>query len=397
MKILFISALLPYPLHSGGQVRIYNLLKKAALKHEITLFSLIREETERKLLGKLNFCRKVEVFWRGRALRIPYLTRALLGKYSLLLSSYNNEPLRREIRRELLSQKYDLIHIEPSYVFPSLPNFKLPLVVAEHNIEYAVYRANAQNFWFSPAKPILLCDAAKLKYWEEKIWRRADHLIVVSEQDKRIIEKQVQQKPITVIANGVDFSNFICQTHKTVKSAPVFLFVGRFSWLPNLEAGLRLVKEIWPSLKKAYPQGRLRIVGQNLPVILKKQTQNNGIELAENIENISKEYQRADVFLAPMTISGGTKFKILEAMASGLAVVATREAIGGLQALPGQHYLEAGSAAEFVKQTREILQNEALRAKLVKSARNLIETKYNWETLGEKLLQVWQTAYEQKK
>lgn len=105
MNILFISAVLPYPLHSGGQIRTYQLLKRLSKKYTITLLSFIRNEKEKEYLKELSFLNRVETIYRGKALQLKYLLGAL-GHYSWLLSTYNNNEMRERIKYHVSSIKY---------------------------------------------------------------------------------------------------------------------------------------------------------------------------------------------------------------------------------------------------------------------------------------------------
>ena len=166
MNILFISAVFPYPLHSGGQIRIYNLLKRLSKKHSITLLSFIRSDKEKEYIKELSFLSHVETVYRGKALQLRYLFGAL-GNYSWLLSTYNNNEMKQIINYQLSTNNFDLIHIEPFYVYPSLPKLTIPLVVGEHNIEYSIYEQYVRKFPVSFLRPFLFFDVIKTRIWEE--------------------------------------------------------------------------------------------------------------------------------------------------------------------------------------------------------------------------------------
>ena len=120
---------------------MYNLLKVLSRRHEITLVSFIRDEREREYKKNLDFCQNVEVVMRGRAWRPGYLLAALLGKFPWLLATYDNTVMRQLISDLLKGGPFDVVHIEPFYVLPSLPPLRVPLIVSEHNVEYDVYGA----------------------------------------------------------------------------------------------------------------------------------------------------------------------------------------------------------------------------------------------------------------
>ena len=386
MKILFVSAVLPYPLYSGGQVRIYNLLKQLSRSHKITLFSFIRSEEERTYESKLSFLASVHMVYRGRALTPRYLTK-IFSKYPLLLETYNNEKMRQLLFTELKNNQYDLIHIEPYYVFPSIPDVSIPLVVAEHNIEHSVYEANAKTFPFSLVRPILAADARKVRVWEERVWKKATALVAVSEDDAKCI-RSITNCKVSVVPNGVDIQSFPFVQHSFNMASPTFLFVGNFLWAPNKEALVTLLKNIWPAISKKFPTATLTIVGKQFPKSMESYVQKNVI-VQQDLLNIHDAFISHDVLLAPMGIGGGTKFKILEAMASGTAVITTRAGYMGIQAKAGEHIVEANVTEDFVKAVTSLYANPQRTLVMTRAARLLVEKLYDWRVIAKSLDEVW--------
>ena len=200
MKILFVSAVLPYPIHSGGQIRIYNLLKRLGKTHEIHLFSFIRSKREKKYLSKLSFCKRVITVMRGRVWQPTYLLKTITSSYPLLWSSYHNVEMISLLSDEIVKGKYDLIHMEPGYVWPSIPETRIPVVVCEHNIEHTVYEAYVRQFPVSVLRPFLSLDVAKMATWEQRVWKKATKIVTVSESDRA----SIGQSNVAVVPNGVD-------------------------------------------------------------------------------------------------------------------------------------------------------------------------------------------------
>ena len=318
MKILFISAVLPYPLLSGGQVRLYNLLKLLSKEHEITLYSFIRNESEKELVDNLSFVKIIKLYMRGRVWQTKYIFRSMTSSFPLLLSSYENFEMKKDIKADLKKNQYDLIHCEPFYVCPSIPDdVHVPLVVTEHNIEYEVYQSYVKQFLIPVVRPLLNLDVQKIKNQEEMVWKKADRIISVAARDALVIGNVVDRKKISVVPNGVDTTYFSYEKKSLNKEHLKFLFVGNFLWVPNVKAVERLVGELWPKILKEIPQAQLTIVGKHLPQRLHEAARTVHILYKKFVEDIRDVYKTSDILLAPMTISGGTKFKILEAMASG--------------------------------------------------------------------------------
>lgn len=389
MKVLFVSALMPYPLHSGGQVRVYNLLSRLSRHHQITLVTFLRDLSDKRYEKDLSFCKKIIAGYRGHAWQPGYVARSMMGFKPLLLTSYDHAALRQEIAHELSAGDYDLVHIEPWYVWPSLPKTALPIVVATHNIEYAVYTEYVRRFRFVPLRPGYYWDTLKLKYWEERVWKEASHIVAVSEDDASVIQKSVGSiVPVSVVPNGVDVSSFRFEMKKTGE-APVFLFVGSFTWMQNRDAVAWLVKSIWPLLRNRYPGATLRIVGRSMPSSLRKLVGNHQVTLHEHVENIEEELHTADLLIAPIRIGGGTSFKILEAMASGLPVVTTTLGAAGLNVTHGRELLIANTHDELVEAVTVLIKSHKNRSEIAKNARKTIEWDYAWDNIARSLDRIW--------
>ncbi len=394
MKILFVSAVMPYPLYSGGQIRIYNLLKQASGHHEITLCAFTRSPSEKQQTKELSFCKKLLTVLRGNAWQPGYVLGSIFGKYPLVFSTYNLAKMRDTIQRELSEGSYDLIHIEPGYVFPALPKTTIPLVVGEHNIEHAVYEGYIRRFPIVPIRPLLFADVIKLRIWERTVWKHAAHIAAVSKHDASAIAEVVGGENVTVVPNGVDIGEFPYKPKKTVSAdAPTFLFVGNFSWMQNRDAAEVLVAKAWMRIHSKYPKAILRIVGKNMTASLKQKVLKEGVELHEHVEDIREEYRGCDALLAPIRIGGGTKFKILEAMASGLPVITTSKGIEGLTVENGKHVMVVDDIADMVGAV-DMLLNEKFRKPMTLAAREKIEEDYSWKTITGQLLTVWMKAYE---
>jgi glycosyltransferase involved in cell wall biosynthesis len=375
MKILFVSAVLPYPLHSGGQIRIYNLLKRLAATHEIHLFSFIRSETEKKYLPELRFCKSVTTVHRGRVWQPKYLFKTLTSSYPLLWMSYHSSEMLGLLADRISTSYYDLVHIEPGYVWPSLPETRVPVVVCEHNIEHTVYEAYAKQFPIGILRPFLMRDVVKMKSWQHHVWKRADHIITVSESDKTFI----QQSNVSVVPNGVDTKAFAFRPKKIMSKNLTFLYVGNFRWMENRDAAQHLIRDFWPAIQNKYPNSTLRIVGKNAPA---------GPYFVGSVEKIQDELYAADIMLAPIRIGGGTKYKILEAMAVGLPVITTPRGVAGMFGENRKHFLLAQRADEVLASIA-YLRDNAKRMGLVTNARALIEKEYSWDLIAQKLDRIW--------
>lgn len=390
MKILMLTPYLPYPLYSGGQIRTYNLLKKLADHHQITLFSFIREKSEKKFIPKLEkYCFKVAVFQRRPAWNWRNILLAGFTPFPfVMIATYLSFTLRKAISNELSQSHYDLIHAEPFYMMPNIPATKIPILLVEQTIEYLVYKKFVDDYKNILLKPFMYFDVLKLKYWEKFYWQKAASLAAMSKEDKEIMNLAVDKKNIDIVANGVDI-DFFTKIKNVRSKIPLVLFVGNFKWLPNKDAAKFLTYKIWPKIKKAIPEAKLWIVGKNpTPEILSLGTKKD-VLVEGGINDIRDAFGRAWVLLAPIRNGRGTKYKILEAMAAKLPVVSTSLGVEGIEARDKKEVLIADSANVLAIKTINLLKNIKLGRKMASLAFSLIRRRYNWQLIADNLDKVY--------
>lgn len=243
---------------------------------------------------------------------------------------------------------------------------------------------------------LLSLDVGKMKRWERIVWERADGVTTVSEDDKQEVMAVVPEKSVTVVPNGVDVDEFVFQPKKQLdRQNPVFLFVGNFRWVQNRDALKYLLTSLWPEIRAKYDGATLRIVGRHLPESLRTLLTKHTL-LLEKVEDIQSEFHDADIMLAPIYVGGGTKFKILEAMASGIPIVTTPLGVQGLAVEHGNHLFVANTTEEYLQAIETVLDSQKDTVQMVTKARTVVEQFYSWSTIGKILENVWKKTYARK-
>lgn len=383
MKILMLTPYLPYPLWSGGQIRTYNLLKNLAKKHEITLFSFIRDDNENRYKEELlKFCKRVETFKRRPAWSLLNIILSGFTPYPFLVSIYYSRSLQKAIARELKSDRYNLIHAETFYVMPNIPQTSVPVLLVEQTIEFLVYKHFVETV-FLPIRLLLSLDVAKIKFWEEYYWRKAQKVVAMSLADKDVMRQEVSGLDVDIVPNGVDTEEF-SKLKKHKDKQKTILFVGNFKWLQNKEAVILLVEKIFPGIKRKLPDIKLWIVGR-YPSAKIRNYQSGSIKVSADIADIKTAYAQSSILLAPIYGPGGTRYKILEAMASGLPVVTTSRGIEGLDAEDGKDIVVRDDPESLASATIEVLTKKNLSEKLGRCGKQLVNSYYGWASISEKL------------
>ncbi len=390
MKILMLTPYLPYPPSSGGQIRSYNLIKQLSKKHQITLFCLIKTQEEEKYVDNLKeYCQQVYFFKRAqKPWTLKNILKTGLSKYPfLVIRNYSGEE-KKAVKKILKQEKFDIIHAETFYVSPHIPQTKIPIVLVDQTIEYQVYEHYVKNFKIVPLRPILMLDVLKIKFWEEYYWKKAKRVIAVSEKDNRVMSQVVGQKKVKLVPNGVGedlMEDVPAHFNNTI------LLVGNYAWLQNIEAARILAIEVFPKILDKIPTARLVIAGQYTEKI--NNLASEKIELrslkVDDIVGIQKAYQTSGILVAPLYGPGGTRLKILAAMAAKLPVVTTDVGIAGI-GQDGVSFIQGNTADDLAKGAIRLLTDKKLYEKIATNARKLVEENYSYESISKKLSEVYQ-------
>lgn len=393
MRILMLTPYLPYPPSSGGQIRSYNLIKELSKKHEITLYSLIKYDHEKKYVKELEkYCHEVKVFKRPEK---PWTLKNILRTgFSFLpflaIRNFSIEE-KRDLAKLLKVQEFDLIHAETFYVSPHIPNISTPLVLVDQTIEYQVYEHFVKNFKWWPLKPLLWIDVLKLKYWETYYWKKATKVVAVSEKDAEVMKMYVSGNKVAVVPNpvGEDLMKNV-KPHYSKK----ILFMGNYDWLQNVEAAEILVRDIFPKIKEKVRDAELIIAGQSIEKV--SHLKNESIEIRglaiDDIDGVVNAYHTSGILLAPLYGPAGGRVKIIGAMAARLPVVTTNIGIQGIDAVNGESALFAKDPDELVDLAVKLLTDKKLYTDVANNARRLAEEKYSYQAIGKILDSVYKEA-----
>lgn len=381
---------LPYPPTSGGQIRSYNLIKQLSKSHEITLCSLIKFDWEEKYVDKLKpFCKKIHVFKRAKK---PWTISNILGTcFSaspfLVVRNFSSEQ-KKALKKILSTEKFDLIHAETFYVSPHIPKTDIPIVLVDQTIEYQVYRHYVNNFRIPLLRPLLMIDVLKIRYWETHFWKKAARVIAVSERDAKEMKQLVGGLKVTVIPNGVG-EDLLEDVPLHFKKS--ILFMGNYAWLQNIEAARILALKVFPKILEEVQGCKLIIAGQNTKKIANLKGKN--IELSDfavdDITSVKKAYQQNGIMVAPLYGPGGTRLKILAAMASKMPVVTTEIGREGIDTAAGESILVGNEPESLAPLAIKLLTDMKLYTKIANNAKQVVELSYSYKSIAKKLSDVY--------
>ncbi|PIR79688.1 MAG: hypothetical protein COU25_03975 [Candidatus Levybacteria bacterium CG10_big_fil_rev_8_21_14_0_10_35_13] len=394
MKILIVSSYLPYPLHSGGHIRLYNLIKNLSEENEITLICEKRDfQTDEDEEAVKKICKKVITVKRKKQWSLENILKTGFSLDPFLMVGHKSEEMTSLIRDELVKENFDVIHVETFYVYQNVPKVSIPVVLAEHNVEYLVYKRYA-DLANPILRPLLNIDVLKIKNKEQRAWQKVTKLIAVSGAEKKIMKRS----DTSIIPNGVDTDKFAFRGFDKIGNEKRVLFIGDFKWLQNRDALDYILAKIWPKIKRQLSllsqdiDLKLWIVGKNLPQSFKKYSDKSIIFDTKNKTEAFQIFRKAYILLAPLRAGGGTSYKVLEAMSTGVGIVTTGLGIEGLGAKNNVHVLSAENSDELASCVVNLITDHSLYRKLTLNSRKFIEENYDWKIISDKLNKVYMSC-----
>ena len=324
--------------------------------------------------------------------------KSLFSKLPYSICLYRSKDIEDEITNIINHNNIDIIHVDTIGLIDNILdriNSKTVKVLNHHNIEsdMMLRRAQKEESYFK--KSFLVLEARNLQKYEYSFCPKYDLNIVVSDLDnKRLLDINKNIRTAT-IENGVDCKYFEHYYRGTNNRG--LIFAGSLDWYPNDDAMFYFCREVWPILKNRYRDLSLTIIGKNpsgrlCSVVAKEQN----IFLKGYVPDVRPYIKQAKIFICPIRDGGGTRLKILDALAQGIPVVSTNVGCEGLNLKDGEHILIANTPAEFFKQITLLLSNDELCNQLSWNGRYYVEEHYSFSAIGNKLSNLYEQLKSEK-
>ncbi len=380
MKILYTTARFPYPPLRGDRLVPYFRIQHLARKHEITLLSFVEGPEEMEYVRHLKpHCAEVHTVLLPRWRSYASVPGGVVSSLPLQVVYYSSREYRKKLLEAVSKHKFDVIHTVLSRAANHTIGIGGPVKVCEmiDAISLTMKRRADTAPW--PVQGVWRMEAERMRRFEQRICQSFDGVVVVSEADRR----ELNAPNVTVVPVGADVS---LRPRSSSNGHKVVIFTGNFAYHPNQDAAIFLLHEIWPQLRQALPEARLRIVGYGPgPSLRRVARQFPEVEVTGFVPDLRQHLLQADVAVAPIRVGGnGMHCKALEAMACGTPAVVS-PLVTGIEGLPGKDFLVAADASEYVEAVRRILENPTLAAALSENGRRLVAEKYSWEKTTQRL------------
>jgi sugar transferase (PEP-CTERM/EpsH1 system associated) len=393
MRLLLLTPQLPYPPHQGTSLRNYNLIAQLAKRHQVCLLTFLEPDQSLDDAGPLlDLCEWIDILPVPRRSNLARLRQMLTTLRPDMAWRLWSPAFRDRLAMRIAEAPFDVIQIEGIELAPYVPTIETaqppPLMVYDdHNAEWVLQKRacltdlRIPRRW--PAAVYSFIQWMRLKGYEADVCRHADRVVAVSEADRDAILAVVPDVTITVVPNGVDLDEY------TDYDRPVqpfdLVFTGKMDFRPNVDAMLWMGREVWPLIQHRRPRARMAIVGQRPHPRLEPLLEETGITITGWVPDVRPYIAGATVYVAPLRVGGGTRLKLLQAMAMGAAIVATSLGAEGFPVTRGRELLLADTPEDFAQAVLCLFENPEQRTQLGKAARRFVEATYGWDALVPKL------------
>jgi glycosyltransferase involved in cell wall biosynthesis len=397
LQVTVVDEGLPFPLDSGKRIRTFNLLRPLADRHRITILAYAEADPEatRRAVAFLEthgidsvvvdrvLPRAAGPAFAGR------LAWNLLSTRPYSVQIHNSRQLQAAIGHHAASRQVDLWQCEWTPYGESLcGRVAAPWLIMAHNVESLIW----QRYHETERQPFkrwyIRHQWHKFARFERRMFA-ATRTIAVSDGDAALARSQFDARQVDVVENGVDTTYF--QPDDSPRDPNRIVFLGSLDWRPNLDAVRLLLDSVMPSVLAQEPRARLALVGRRPPRWLVERAQaSEGVELHPDVPDVRPFLRQSGVMVVPLRIGGGSRLKIVEALASECPVISTRIGAEGLDLTPGEHLVEVESVDQLAAALVDHLRQPQRLRDMGVRGRILVAERYDWRILSLKLETIWQ-------
>jgi polysaccharide biosynthesis protein PslH len=397
MRVLWVSPRECWPPNSGAKLRDYHCAKALAREAQLTYVHFRQPGAQSPSSVDMPFCHNVISVAKPPGYTVAKLIGGLLGTWPLPVLNYYSKDMAALLLRLREEVDFDMVHFDSIHMAPYESLFRssnkanTPTIYDWHNIESEAMNRYSREVNSVAKRLYARTTAWRLQKLETALLENSFGHIVCSKREEIELKNKVPGARVAVIPNGVDTTSFV-QSDAILRWPPrTFIFVGAMNYYPNVDAVISFTRGVWPSLLSIYPGCRLILVGSDpVPSVLALRAV-EGVEVTGTVHDVSRFYRDADVSLVPLRLGGGTRLKILEAMAAGVPVISTREGAEGLEVEPGRHIMiaEQGNPESWCRAISSLGESGRRREELTAAAMQFVRERYEWTAIGKQLCETY--------
>jgi hypothetical protein len=384
VRILYLCHRFPYPPKRGGKIRPFNMIRHLARTHEVAVCSLARSVQEaEEAQGIAPYCAQFHVHLVNETVQKLQMVATLPTPVTASASYFHSAAMARTVRSLLAGRRFDLIFVHCSSVAHYVSGAReVPKVLdfgdmdSQKWLEYAHYKPFplSLGYWW---------EGRRLLAEEKRLARSFDLCTATTRAEWETLQSYGTGVASDWFPNGVDSEYFAPDGGDY--DPDLVAFVGRMDYYPNQQCMFAFCRDTLPLLKARRPGVKLAIVGADPAPAVRRLGEIEGVTVTGSVPDVRPYVRRAALTVAPLAIARGTQNKVLEAMAMGVPVVASRAAAGGVDAVPGEHLLVADTPAEQAEAIVRLLDDPAHRTRFAQAGRARVLSNHAWPQSMQRL------------
>lgn len=392
MRIMLVCNKYPFPPRDGGSLATFNMLK--GLVEAGNVVDLLAMNTSKHYIAGnksdgipgLNIVRKVFV---NNAVTISGLA------YNFLFSSlpYNAARIKNKLFRQALAEMlnaadYDVVQLEGLYLalYAGLikKHSKAGIIYRAHNVEHLIWQKHSNREKNLLKRWYLRSLCSRIRNFEQDFINVYDLLVPISGIDLELLNSMGNKKPSVVVPFGMYNDDDTTRINNTSEDYSL-LYIGALDWMPNVDALVWFVKEVWLQVKRRYPELKFFVAGRNAAAGLEKYLLQNGVYFLGEVENTGDFLSKKGIVVVPLFSGSGIRVKIIEAMFAGKPVIATSVSAKGISVENEKHILLADDAGEFIACIGKLLADKKYAFRMGMNGRELSQQIYDNRVITKEL------------
>jgi glycosyltransferase involved in cell wall biosynthesis len=399
MNVTVVDWDISYPATSGKRLRTLNLMLRLARRHRITY------------IGRGNACdcgaRQAAVFLEDHGIETllvdhPLPHKSGIGYYGRLAANllapvpyavtvHESRPMRQAVQGHAARRRVDLWQFEWTPYVATTYGLSGARVLMAHNVDSLIW----QRYYETERQPLkrwyIKQQWRKFQSYERRMFEVVTRVVAVSAEDGALVRDQFGIPHVDVVDNGVDKDYFENVTGNG--ECRQILFLGSLDWRPNVDALGLMMDQIFPRVLAQEPEARLCVVGRNpSAALIRRLASEHRVELYADVADVRPFLGASGVLAVPLRIGGGSRLKILEALAAGLPVVSTRVGAEGLHLQAGRDMTVVEGVADMAAALVECIRRPGAARAMARAGRAVVREQYDWDVLATKLERVWEQA-----
>ena len=384
MKIVVVLPRFPYPLEKGDKLRAFHQLRSLSRMHELYLVTLAEElPTEEDMAQVRPFCKEIHVVKLSFLSKCWNIIRAFFKGLPIQCGYFYKKEAQKVIQELVTRVNPDRLYCQLIRTAEYIKNLSFKKIIDYQDVlSKGMQRRYEMGKWYE--KPFFRWEYRRLVRYERRVFDFFDEKVIITEVDRELIPHS-ENEHIHVVANGVDFDKYACQTCPKEYD---LIFAGNMGYAPNIEAAEYLCHEVLPLLLEERPDLKVVICGAN-PSARVQALQNRSVTVTGWVDDMSEWYAKSRIFIAPMHLGTGLQNKLLEAMSMKLPCITSSLAGRPLKGVKkGKEILVCNTTTGYVEAVLQLLENEENYQEIAENGYQFVKRNYNWENVNQKLEEI---------